>query len=70
MPWVEFTDRFNWTPARDRRVTTAYKPGHQLLVTTACATAAIAAGKAHKIPTPARGQAPVGATLANPVREV
>ncbi|PVM90666.1 hypothetical protein [Caulobacter endophyticus] len=69
MPWVEFTARFDWTPPKDRRRTTVYRPGHMLLVTTPCATAAIAAGAAHRIATPRRGQQPVSLIQANPVRE-
>lgn len=62
MPWVEFTENFNWTPAAHRRQTTAYKVGHQVLVTTACARAA--GDRCKRIPSPARGQRP-GATAAD-----
>lgn len=43
MPKVQFTSNFNYA---QQRVTTAYKAGMKLLVTTACAKAAIAAGRA------------------------
>lgn len=73
MPWVEFTDSFNFTPAADRRSTTAFKAGHRQLVTTECARAAKTAGKAVSIPTPRRVDplpvAPVATDPANPVRE-
>lgn len=69
MPWVEFTDSFNFTPSADRRSTTAFKAGHKVLVTTECARAAKEAGKAKSIPTPRRGEAPA-VDLANPVREI
>lgn len=46
MPWVRFTGNFNWVDPRLPAVTKAFKRGSSLLVTTACAKAAIAAGKA------------------------
>ena len=44
MPWVRFTDSFDWRPKP--QVTIAYKAGLHLLVTTPCAEQAVAAGKA------------------------
>lgn len=67
MPWVEFTDKFDFTPAADRRQTTAYKAGHRVLVTTECFDAAKAKGVAHKIKAPARGQEPTGEPVEVPV---
>jgi hypothetical protein len=46
MPWVRFTDNFDWRPKP--QVTIAYKAGMHLLVTTPCAEQAVAAGKAVK----------------------
>ena len=46
MPWVRFTADFDWKPTR--RVTYAYRAGDQKMVTTPCALAAVAAGKAVK----------------------
>lgn len=47
MPWVRFTSQWDWraTPA----VTIAYRSGQELLVTTACAKAAVGAGTAVRI---------------------
>lgn len=54
MPWIEFISRFDWSPPQlGRRWTVAYRIGDVRLVTTPCARAAIAAGKAirtHKRP--------------------
>ena len=60
MPWVEFTDKFDFTPGADRRTTTAYKAGHRVLVTTECFEKASAKGVAFKIKPPARGELPTG----------
>ena len=73
MPWVEFSDSFNFTPAADRRSTTAYKAGHKALVTTECFEAAKAARKADRIATPKRAETPSPVAIladvpANPVR--
>ncbi|OAM77701.1 hypothetical protein A3840_08705 [Devosia elaeis] len=46
MPWVRFKADFDWRPRQG--VTIAYKAGMHLLVTTRCAEAAIAAGKAER----------------------
>ena len=47
MPWVRFTGNFDWyPPERNGRYCLAYKVGTVALVTTPCATAAKAAGKA------------------------
>lgn len=48
MPRVRFSEDFDWKPTK--RVTIAYLAGSEELVTTPCAAAAIAAGKAEKIP--------------------
>ncbi len=50
MPWVVFTENFNWTPASDRRQTTGYKAGHKVLVTRACAQAAAGRFKPTRVP--------------------
>jgi len=47
MPRVRFSEDFDWKPTR--RVTIAYRVGTEEMVTTPCAAAAIAAGKASKI---------------------
>lgn len=44
MPWVRFTEPFDWKPSP--AVTIAYSPGHVGNVTRGCAAAAKAAGKA------------------------
>ncbi len=56
MPWVEFTSDFSFrlTPA----VTTSYKAGWRGNVTTRCASAAITAGKAERLPTSRREEVP------------
>lgn len=42
MPWVRFMARFLWSPPPyGQRRTILYEPGQHLLVTTACARAAI-----------------------------
>lgn len=47
MPWVKFTDDFDWyPPERNGRYCVAYRAGMSLLVTTPCAIAAVDAGKA------------------------
>ena len=46
MPWIRFTADFDWRPKHG--VTIAYKAGMVKLVTTPCAVAAIAAGKAER----------------------
>jgi hypothetical protein len=67
MPWVEFTEDFNWTPDHDRRQTTAYKVGHKVLVTRGCAEKA--AGKFKRIRAPSRDEARlINTAEANPVR--
>lgn len=50
MPWVRFTDDFDWKPTPQS--TTGYLKGQELLVTTPCANAAKARGVAEDIPTP------------------
>ena len=46
MPWIKFSDNFDWNPEpHSGRVTIAYKRGMRLLVNTPCAEAAIATGK-------------------------
>lgn len=46
MPWVTFTQDFDWRP--EPRVMTAYKAGYSGQVTTRCAEEAIAKGVAYK----------------------
>lgn len=46
MPWIRFTADFDWRPIPQKTI--AYKAGMHKLVTTRCADAAIAAGKAVK----------------------
>lgn len=46
MPWVLFTGSFDWVPPLAPMTAVAYRCGMRLLVTTPCAQAAIAAGKA------------------------
>ncbi|MGV8830339.1 MAG: hypothetical protein ACOH2N_00045 [Devosia sp.] len=47
MPQVRFVADFDWKPSR--QITVAYRSGDELLVTTACANAAMAAKKAVKV---------------------
>lgn len=47
MPWVRFCAPMDWKPKP--QVTIAYKAGATELVTTACAKAAVAAGKAVRV---------------------
>lgn len=49
-PWVQFTADFDFRPKP--AVTLAFKAGQRRLVTTPCATAAIAAGRAVPITKP------------------
>lgn len=51
MPWVRFSEAFDWRPTQS--VTIAYLPGQVRLVTTACASTAIAKGKAERVKKPA-----------------
>jgi hypothetical protein len=44
MPWVRFTGDFDFKPKSS--VTIAYRRGEEKMVTTPCAAAAVAAGKA------------------------
>jgi len=50
MPWVRFTADFDFKPMPT--VTQAYRAGQVVLVTTPCAEAAIAKGKAVKASNP------------------
>ena len=45
MPWIEFTDDFDFIPPNERRVTLSNKAGQVKNVTTECANAAKDAGK-------------------------
>lgn len=57
MPHVRFTADFDFSPAAlGGRVTLAYRAGTTVTVTTECATAAIAAGKAVKASPPRRSE--------------
>lgn len=50
MPHITFTHNYDWAPPEfNGRWLTAYKAGWSGLVTTPCAAAAIAAGKAKRI---------------------
>ena len=49
MVWVVFTEKFKFTPHRDRRVSIVYKPSDDpRQVTKECAEKAVAAGKARR----------------------
>lgn len=50
MPWVRFMADFDWKPKP--AVTLAFRAGEERLVTTPCAAAAVAAGKAERIHKP------------------
>lgn len=49
MPWVEFTHRFDYPIPPANRAWIAFKAGDKLLVTTAQANAAVAAGAARRV---------------------
>lgn len=53
MPHVTFLTDYDFHPTS--QVTIAYKAGHTYNVTTACATQAIAAGKAKRVKAPNKG---------------
>ena len=55
MAWIKITERFKWSPPElNNTWTVVYQPGvHN--VTTPCAKAAIAAGKASRVPAVRRG---------------
>lgn len=57
MAWVRFTADFDFKPKPT--VTIAYREGHVLNVTSACAAKAIAAGKAVRMKKPSKAAAPV-----------
>ena len=46
MPKVEFLTDFDWTDPRKPQITTAFKAGMKMMVTTPCANIAISLGKA------------------------
>lgn len=47
MPWIRFTEAFNWhVPKYKGRVTVSFKLGTTKFVTRDCAAKALAAGKA------------------------
>ena len=50
MPWVEFTANFDYPIPPANRAWIAFKAGDRLLVTTAQADAAVAAGAAKRVP--------------------
>lgn len=50
MPWMMFLTDFDYRPTR--RVTLAYKAGQTLLIPTAAAEAAEAAGAGKRVPKP------------------
>lgn len=53
MPWLRFTADFDFKPRP--QVTIAYRAGEEKNVPTACAAAAVKAGKAVRLPRPAKG---------------
>lgn len=57
MPWVRFTADFDFKPMP--AVTYGYRAGHVGNVTTPCATAAVAAGKAVRMKKPSKQAQPV-----------
>lgn len=57
MAWVRFTADYDWSPRYG--VTIAYKAGMTLNVTAACATLAIAAGKAVRMRKARKDEEPV-----------
>jgi hypothetical protein len=58
MAWVRFSAPFRWVPPAERRVSIRYRAGSAYSVTQACAAAAIEAGAAKRIRTPAKGEQP------------
>lgn len=58
MPWVRFTADFDFKPKP--QVTLAFRAGQEKNVTTPCAEAAIAKGKAVKLPRKRKGDADQG----------
>jgi hypothetical protein len=55
MPWVRFTDNFNWhVPTYKGRVTVAFKKGTTKFVTRACAAEALGKGKAEPAERPVK----------------
>lgn len=50
MPWIRFLEDFDWKPTP--AVTVAYRSGMTMLVTTACAKAALAKGSAERTSKP------------------
>ncbi|MGE0828945.1 MAG: hypothetical protein AB7O04_06295 [Hyphomonadaceae bacterium] len=51
--WVRFLSDYLYTPSKRRQVTIEYKTGARCSVKRECGQAAIAAGAAMEIPTPA-----------------
>lgn len=54
--WVRFTDEFRWAPPELNNTWSQVFQPSTLNVTTACANAAIAAGKAVKVKRPTKGE--------------
>lgn len=54
MPWVRFSEDFDWKPLP--QVTIAYRAGWSGLVTTPCANSAVQANKAIRLKTPKKGE--------------
>lgn len=50
--WVRFIAPFDWSPPERQAVTLAYPAGHIDRVPRACATAAVAAGRAVRVRAP------------------
>ena len=70
MVWVVFTEKFKFTPDRDRRVSVVYKPSDEpRQVTKECAEKAITAGKARRSQKPRKSVDSIPPTEAAPTPE-
>lgn len=67
--WVRFTAAFNWTPPDRPGSQVAYPAGMQRRVTRACASAAVAAGKAVRVRAPVDREAALAAERGDIVLE-
>jgi hypothetical protein len=59
MPWVRFISDFNWKPKP--AVTIAYKAGHVMNVTSACAAEAVRKGRATRMKKTTKSAIPIDA---------
>jgi len=66
MPWIRFTDKFDWRPPGMPHVIVAFKPGVTCFVTRHCANAVQRVGRGLPVTKPLQGDP--GAALA-PVRQ-